>query len=95
MQGRAKRQRIRNWSIQGFVLVLVMLALSYLLQTTSTNLEQRGISSGFGFLSEPAGFDISMHLIDYDESSTYGRALLVSIFYFPNTAETGLSLGGD
>ena len=56
-----------------------MLALSYLLQTTSTNLEQRGISSGFGFLSEPAGFDISMHLIDYDESSTYGRALLVSI----------------
>jgi general L-amino acid transport system permease protein len=43
------------------------------------NLEQQGIASGFGFLNREAGFDISFHLIDYTEQSSYGRAFLVGI----------------
>ena len=72
-------RKFRNTLYQILVVLLVLLALGFLGQTTAYNLQQRGISSGFDFLNEPAGFEISMHLIDYDDSSTYGRALLVSI----------------
>ena len=43
------------------------------------NLQQQGIASGFGFLDNPAGFNIIMHVIDYSEESTYLRALLVGL----------------
>ncbi|WP_446009988.1 amino acid ABC transporter permease [Candidatus Electrothrix sp.] len=44
-----------------------------------SNLEQQGITSGFAFLSQKAGFGIIQTLIDYNESSTYGRTFLVGL----------------
>jgi len=39
----------------------------------------RGISFGFGFLSQESSFDITFSLIDYDGSDTYARAFLVGL----------------
>jgi hypothetical protein len=42
----------------------------YLFDNTQTNLQHRGITSGFDFLERSAGFGIAQHLIDYTESDT-------------------------
>jgi len=44
-----------------------------------SNLEQQGITSGFAFLSQKAGFGIIQTLISYNEASTYGRTFLVGL----------------
>ena len=63
-----------------FVLVI---ALGYFLvsivDNTLDNMESRGISTGFAFLSEPSGFGILQSLIEFDESHTYGRTFLVGL----------------
>ncbi|MEX0574070.1 amino acid ABC transporter permease, partial [Enterobacter cloacae subsp. cloacae] len=46
---------------------------------TVTNLNNRGITSGFAFLDRSAGFGIVQHLIDYQEGDTYGRVFLVGL----------------
>ncbi len=51
----------------------------FLVLNTVHNLSQRGIATGFGFLSTEAGFGIIQHLIDYNESSTFGRVFLVGL----------------
>ena len=48
-----------------------------------TNLETRGIATGFDFLSQEAGFGIGLTLIDYDETFSYGRTFFVGLL---NTA---------
>lgn len=62
------------------LLVLGILALGhYLLSNTLQNMEQRGITTGFGFLSNEAGFGILQSLIPYDETYSYGRTFLVGL----------------
>lgn len=46
---------------------------------TLSNMESRGISTGFAFLSEVAGFGILQTLIEFNETSTYGRTFLVGL----------------
>src|SRR5262249_51512231 len=45
----------------------------------SANLQAQGFGSGFGFLSNTAGFGINQTLIDYSESDTYGRVFVVGL----------------
>jgi len=63
--------------------VLLVLAVVYvgnsLLNNTLYNLEQRGISTGFGFLSGEAGFGIVQTLIDYKETDTFGRTFFIGL----------------
>ena len=42
-------------------------------------MKARNMSSGFDFLGTNSGFDIQFSLIDYDGSSSYGRAYLVGL----------------
>ncbi len=51
------------------------------------NLARQRIASGFGFLQQTAGFDISQSLISFDALSTYGRAFVVGLL---NTLEVSL-----
>ncbi|GLO49604.1 amino acid ABC transporter permease [Pseudomonas putida] len=51
----------------------------YLFHNTQTNLEHRGITSGFDFLGRSAGFGIAQHLIPYAESNTYARVFLIGL----------------
>lgn len=48
-------------------------------QNTLYNLETRGISTGFGFLDQEAGFGILMSLVSFSETSSYGRTFLVGL----------------
>ena len=43
------------------------------------NLEAQRITSGFGFLSNTAGFDVSQSLIPYSGSDTYTRVFFVGL----------------
>lgn len=62
------------------LLVLAIVAFGYyLLNNTLQNMEQRGITTGFGFLENEAGFGILQSLVEYDETHTYGRTFLVGL----------------
>jgi len=67
-------------NISQVVLVVALIATIYFFYyNTTTNLTERGIASGFGFLRDQTGFDIILHLIPYSPTSTYFRAFLVGV----------------
>ncbi|MEZ8194808.1 amino acid ABC transporter permease [Vibrio cortegadensis] len=67
--------------------ILAVAALLFFVYTivnnALTNLDARGIATGFGFLSEEAGFGIGLTLVEYDETFSYGRTFVVGLL---NTA---------
>ncbi len=71
--------RYRGLFFQALVLGAVIALGFFLINNVLINLERRGIASGFEFLSSTAGFGIIMHLVDYSEESSYGRAFLVGL----------------
>lgn len=71
--------RVRAIFFQVLALAGVVLVGVYLIGNTLSNMETRGISTGFGFLSNEAGFGILQSLIPYDESYTFGRTFLVGL----------------
>ncbi|MBG6240600.1 MAG: amino acid ABC transporter permease [Candidatus Symbiopectobacterium sp. Dall1.0] len=70
---------VRAWLYQLLVIVIVIAVAGYLLHNTVINLAQRGITSGFAFLNNSAGFGIVQHLIDYQQGDTYARVFLVGL----------------
>ncbi|HHO0151102.1 TPA: amino acid ABC transporter permease [Enterobacter asburiae] len=70
---------VRAWLFQIIAIVAVVLIAVYLIHNTITNLNNRGITSGFAFLDRSAGFGIVQHLIDYQEGDTYGRVFVVGL----------------
>jgi len=71
--------RVRGWFFQVITLFLFLYLGWSLWDNLQTNLSHRGITTGFGFLDTEAGFGIITHLIEYSESSSYGRAFLVGL----------------
>lgn len=63
-------------------ILLVALGAGFLYANVSANLSRQGLTVGYGFLSNPASFDIGESHIPYQASNSYGRALLVG---FVNT----------
>lgn len=62
------------------VFVAVVAWLGYeIVANARANLQAQRIASGFGFLSNTAGFGISQTLIPYSESDTYARVFLVGL----------------
>ena len=53
--------------------------IGYFAFNAQVNMGNRGISFGYGFLSQEASFDIGFSLIDYDGSMSYARAFLVGL----------------
>ncbi len=72
--------KLRALFFQALILAGTLLLAGFIVGNTLDNLERRGITSGFGFLSSTAGFGIIQSLIDYSEESSYGRAFLVGLF---------------
>ncbi|MDR2265517.1 MAG: amino acid ABC transporter permease [Enterobacter asburiae] len=70
---------VRAWLFQIIAIVVVVVIAVYLIHNTVTNLNNRGITSGFAFLDRSAGFGIVQHLIDYQEGDTYGRVFVVGL----------------
>jgi general L-amino acid transport system permease protein len=54
------------------------------------NLEQQRITSGFGFMNNTAGFDVSQNLIPYSGSDTYTRVFLVGLINTLVVAVSGI-----
>jgi general L-amino acid transport system permease protein len=74
----------RNPVFRGLIfqiaLVLALIAFGlYLVNNTLHNMEQRGITTGFDFLGNEAGFGILQSLIPYDETYSYGRTFFVGL----------------
>jgi general L-amino acid transport system permease protein len=61
-----------------FVAALVWIAYE-IVANARANLEAQRITSGFGFLNNTAGFDVSQSLIPYSGSDTYTRVFLVGL----------------
>jgi general L-amino acid transport system permease protein len=70
---------VRSLVFQALALALLGYFFYAILHNTMSNMESRGITTGFRFLHEPAGFGILMSLIDYSETDTYGRTFVVGL----------------
>lgn len=71
--------RVRALVLQALVLALIVGGFAYIVHNTLHNLEQRGIGTGFDFLSSEAGFGIVQTLIPYDETYSFGRTFIVGL----------------
>ena len=68
----------RSIAIQILLIVVVIGTIAWFTNNTVTNLHQRGIASGFGFLGQRAGFDMTTFL-NTNSESTYGFMLLAGL----------------
>ena len=70
---------IRPLLMQAGMVIAVFIVGAWVISNTMANLENRGISTGFAFLSQEAGFGIIQSLVEFDESHSYGRTFLVGV----------------
>jgi general L-amino acid transport system permease protein len=64
---------------QAVFLIAVLALLGFIVHNTLTNLESRGINTGFGFLANESGFGIIQTLVEYSETSSFGRTFVVGL----------------
>jgi general L-amino acid transport system permease protein len=88
----SKRKAAAAWAWQLLILSLVAGLLAWLAHNTLENMRARGIQTGFAFLAQTAGFDISESLIRYESVDPYGRAFLVGLLNTLRVALPGLVL---
>ena len=69
----------KNLIPQILTVLSVISVIAYFAFNAQVNMGNRGISFGYGFLSQEASFDIGFSLIDYDGSMSYARAFLVGL----------------
>jgi len=79
--------RRRSAATQGLALGLAAVLLWWLARNTAGTLDEHGISLGFGFLKQPANFEIGDAPIAYSPSDTFVRAILVGL---ANTARVSV-----
>ncbi|WP_084032051.1 amino acid ABC transporter permease [Desulfonatronum lacustre] len=79
LAGLANNPAFRSALVQLLVFAAVVAGLIWVVSTTADNLKRAGISSGFGFLGQTAGFEISQTLIEYSRTSTYARVFWVGL----------------
>ncbi len=91
-RARQRSRRWREWLLQG-TLALLLVGLAFLLAHNITaNLAARQIKSGFGFLADPAGFNIGELLFEYSARDSYLRAFAVGMANTLRVALTGIVL---
>ena len=72
-------KKIRNLIPQILILTVLFSVIIYFVTNVQTNMGNRGIAFGFGFLNQESSFDITFSLIDYNGSYSYARAFLVGL----------------
>ena len=72
-------ERYRSGFIQAIAMIVLMLAFAWLINNTVQNLSDLGKDFDFGFLWQPASYDINQTLIEYTSRDTNARAALVGI----------------
>lgn len=86
---------INNPKVRGIVVQLVLVAaltflVWWIVGNTVENLRRSNIASGFGFLTNRAGFDIGDSAIPYTSDDTYLRALVVGLINTVIVAGAGI-----
>lgn len=71
--------KVRGLIFQALLVGLVAWVFYSVIQNTGENLQRQGLPFGFEILTEPAGFSINQTLIEYSESSSYGRVYFVGL----------------
>jgi len=86
--------RFRALFFQALVILGVVGFFVFIGYNTAVNLEKRGIASGFGFLSDPAGFEIPLTLWTYsvDDGSTHGDVFMVGLLNTVLVSSMGIVL---
>ena len=74
-----QNRRWRDLVVQGLLAAGLLAALWWLLDLTAANMAERGIRSGFGFLTEPAGFAIGESLLPFDSADSTLWALAAGL----------------
>jgi general L-amino acid transport system permease protein len=82
--------QIRGIIYQVVVFFALVIFVWWIVDNTAENLRRAKLASGFGFLNERAGFDVSDSLIPYSSDSTVGRALIVGLLNTLLVAVTGI-----
>ena len=87
-----RSRAFRGLVYQALALVLIALALWYLGHNTLINMRERGIQSGFDFLTQTAGFDIGESLFPFDARQPYWQAFLIGLSNTLRVALIGIVL---
>jgi general L-amino acid transport system permease protein len=87
-----RNQKTRGWLYQLAALLVVAACIVWLADNTLENMRNRGIKSGFDFLSEPAGFAISESLFGFQSTDSYWRAFLAGLGNTLKVAIVGIIL---
>ncbi len=87
-----RSQAFRGLVYQVLAAAVIGLALWFLAHNTVDNMRARGIQSGFGFLLQPAGFDIGESVIPYDALEQNWKAFLVGVLNTLRVAVVGIVL---
>lgn len=69
----------RSIALQALLAVGLLAALWWLLDVTAANMHERGIRSGFDFLTDPAGFGIGESLLPFDSADSTLWALAAGL----------------
>jgi general L-amino acid transport system permease protein len=71
--------RYRSMTIQIIALIAILSSIGWLVNNVAQNLDALGKGLGFGFLFEPASYDINQRLLDYNSRDTHLRASLIGV----------------
>jgi len=77
---------------QVLLVSVIVLVVWFLAHNTAVNMRQRGIQSGYDFLTSAAGFDIGESLYPFDSGEPYWRAFLVGVTNTLRVAVLGIVL---
>jgi len=67
------------WAAQGLLVAAIAAGVFWLVHHALEVLRARGVHSGFDFLLQPAGFEISEGWLDFDAGQPYWRAFLAGL----------------
>lgn len=73
----------RSVIFQAIAIIALVFFVYTIVNNALANLDSRGIATGFGFLTQEAGFGIGLTLIEYNETYSYDRTFFVGLL---NTA---------
>ncbi len=101
LAARLRDPRVRGAVFQALVALGFVALVLFIANNTAANLAALGVSTGFDFLNQPAGFDISFSLISFEPTDTHMRVftvgmintLFVAALGIPAAMVLGLAMG--
>jgi general L-amino acid transport system permease protein len=78
-RARERARRVRELALQGAVALVLVALVALFARNVAANLALRQIKSGFGFLADPAGFNVGEMLFPFEARDSYLRAFLVGL----------------